>query len=87
VANVKNVDYSVVFVDGVDDPVDVWLTTRKQMAKFLSFWNDGSAVGILLQTINRLGKFVEPGRSRFRTISFNKFLNGFHVAQGALGIA
>jgi hypothetical protein len=74
-------------VDGVDDPVDVWLTTRKQMAKFLSFWNDGSAVGILLQTINRLGKFVEPGRSRFRTISFNKFLNGFHVAQGALGIA
>jgi hypothetical protein len=40
------------------------------MAKFLIFWNERSAVGILLQTISRLGKFVEPGRSRFRTISF-----------------
>ena len=69
-ANVKNVDCSVAFVDGVDDPVDVWLTAKKQMAKFLIFWNKRSAVGILLQTINRLGKFVEPGRSRFRTISF-----------------
>jgi hypothetical protein len=29
VANVKSVDYSVVFVDGVDDPVNVWLTTQK----------------------------------------------------------
>jgi hypothetical protein len=35
VANVKNVDCSVAFVDGVDDPVDVWLTAKKQMAKFL----------------------------------------------------
>ena len=84
-ANVKNVDRSVAFVDGVDDPVDVWLTAKRQMAKFLIFWNDRSAVGILLQTINRLGKIVEPGRSRFRTISFNEFVNGFHVAQGALG--
>jgi hypothetical protein len=83
VANVKNVDCSVAFVDGVDDPVDVWLTAKKQM--FLIFFNDRSAVGILLQTINRLGKFAEPGRSRFRTISFNEFVNGFHVAQGALG--
>ena len=44
-ANVKNVDGSVAFVDGVDDPVDVWLTAKKQMAKFLIFWNDPSRVG------------------------------------------
>src|SRR6266851_6734392 len=38
-----------------------------------------------LFSVNRLGKFLEPGRSRFRTIRFNEFVNGFHVAQGALG--
>jgi len=43
VANVKNVDGSVAFVDGVDDPADIWLTAKKQMAKFLIFWNDRSA--------------------------------------------
>jgi hypothetical protein len=63
VANVKNVDCSVAFVDGADDRVDVWLTPKKQMPKFLIFWNDRSEVGILLQTINRL---VEPGRIRFQ---------------------
>ena len=72
-ANVKNVDCGVAFVDGLGDAVDVWLTAKKQMAKFLIFWNDRSAVGISLRTINRFGKFVEPGRSRFRTISFNEY--------------
>jgi hypothetical protein len=28
VANVKNVDCSVAFVDGADDRVDVWLTQK-----------------------------------------------------------
>ena len=45
VPDVENVHNAVAFIHGVHNSVPAWLSPKKQMAKFLTFWNDCPTLG------------------------------------------
>ena len=49
VADLSNVDYFFVFVDGVENPVDVWLVAIKQVMKVRTLWSDGTSGRVCFQ--------------------------------------
>src|SRR6266478_9293727 len=85
VPDVEYIHNVVAFIHRVDNSVGAWFLPKKQMAKFLTFWDDCTALRKSLQTINFFGGFIEPGSRPFGSIRFNEFIDGLHVSQGAVG--
>src|SRR5947207_13265665 len=73
------------FVQRVDNSVGAWFLPKKQMAKFLAFPNDCTALPKSLQTVNSTGQIIDPCNGVFVGFGINDFVDALHVSQCAVG--
>jgi len=82
VSNVENIHGSALFVYRVDDSVNVWLASKKQLAA-LGPTNPCPTFGIRLKAIDGFGEFTEQGERSLGRRRSNEFVDNFHILRGA----
>jgi hypothetical protein len=85
VPEVENAYKTFALVQGADNSVGAWFFPKKQMATFLAFPNDCTALRQALQTVNLAGQIIEPSKGALGGFRVNEVINGLHVSQGAVG--
>jgi hypothetical protein len=75
VADLSNVDYFFVFVDGVENPVDVWLVAIEQVMKMRTLWSDGTSGRVCFQAEDRRFESSKPHVGRLGSVGFDGFVD------------
>jgi hypothetical protein len=59
-ADMKYIDFLRVFINRVDNPVDMGLSPVESMTEFIARGRNCASVGLLLQAIYHVFKSIEP---------------------------